>query len=323
MTAIASPVAFEEQVLALLGAVEVRPGPGTFLWFGRRDDSAAGTLVERLADRLEREFFSAGGPLPPSRRPVTPPDDGGEFVRALSQANAGRGAWQDGWRLGGVAEDEDEDGVTVVRPDGLALHAPPEDCRIEGDAVAVRLPKELRGWRPGTLIALGDTPAAPGGERVALYWNIAAAGAVTLVARLSYAFNGAGLAFSLELPHNPARYVRRDSAVLTVARADFSAALKLTRPLLRTLGPYLTAGAPALTKPLARGLAVAESPRDGQRFGAQRCRLIAEALVSAAERGLTGSGERLAAVADRFASAGLSLQAPYLEPGSADAYDLS
>ena len=210
-----------------------------------------------------------------------------------------------------------------MRPDGLRLVAPVEDCRIEGEAVAVRLPKELRGWRPGALIALGDTPAAPGGERVALYWNIAAAGAVTLVARLTYAFNGAGLAFSLELPGNPARYGGRDSAVLVVARGDFAAAVKLARPLLRTLGPHLADGAPALTKPLARGLAVAEQPRDGQRFGAQRCRLIAEALVTAAERGCAGTDERLAVVAEHFAGAGLSLAAPYLEPGSADAYDLS
>ena len=53
-----------------------------------------------------------------------------------------------------------------------------------------------------------------------------------------------------------------------------------------------------------------------------RCRLIAEALVAAAERGPAGREERLAAVADHFRGAGLSLAAPYLEPGSADA-DLS
>lgn len=306
-------------MLALLEAVDVRP-PEAYVWFGRRDAEAGAGLVDRLADRLEREFFGAGGPRPPSRRPVTPPDDGGEFVRALSQANGGRGAWQAGWRLGGAAEDED--GVTVVRPDGLMLIAPAEDCRAEGAELAVRLPKELRGWRPGAVIALGDAPA-PDGERVALYWNIAAAGAVTLVARLTYAFNGAGLAFELELPANPARYARRDSAVLTVARDDFAAAARLVRPLLRTLGPHLAEGCPALTKPLTRGLAVAEQPRDGQRFGAARCRLIAEALVIAGEQEVRRAGERLAVVAERFAAAGLSLAAPYLEPGSADAYELS
>ena len=320
MTAIAPPAAYEAQVRALLEAVDVR-SPATYVWFGRSDADAGAALVDRLTDRLEREFFSAGGPLPPSRRPVTPPDDGGEFVRALSQANAGRGAWQDGWRLGGVADDED--GVGVVRPDGLALIAPAQDCRVDGATVSVRLPKELRGWRPGAVILLGDTPAADG-ERVGLYWNIAAAGAVTLVARLTYAFNGAGVAFELELPDNPARYARRDSALLTVARADFAAAVKLARPLLRTLGPHLADGSPALTKPLARGLAVAEQPRDGSRFGAARCRLIAEALMIAAEHAAgAGAAERLAVVADHFSGAGLSLAAPYLEPGSADAYDLS
>jgi len=320
VTAMAPEHPYARQVLALLAAVDVRP-PDTYLWFGRREDGAGGPLVDCLADRLEREFFGAGGPLLPRGAPVTPPDDGGDFVRALSQANGARGAWQAGWRLGAPADDDDA-GLTVVRPDGLRLLAPAEDCRIESEAAVVRLPKELRGWRPGALIALGDTPV-PDGDRVALYWNVAAAGAVTLVARVTYALNGAGLAFTLELPANPARYDGRDSAVLTVARADFAGAIKLSRTLLRALGPHLADGCPALTKPLARGLAVAEAPRDGQRFGAARCRLIAEALVTAGERGRHGADARLAVVADHFAAAGLSLATPYLEPGSVDAYELS
>jgi len=79
----------------------------------------------------------------------------------------------------------------------------------------------------------------------------------------------------------------------------------------------------AVSPALARGLAVAEAPRDGQRFGAARCRLIAEALVTAGVRGRHSADARLAVVADHFAAAGLSLATPYLEPGSVDAYELS
>jgi hypothetical protein len=140
------------------------------------------------------------------------------------------------------------------------------------------------------------------------------------VARATYAFNGAGLPFRLEVLADPAGYPRRDAAALLVARSDFAAVMALLRPLMRALGPQLADGAPALTKPLTRGLALAEEPEDGPSFGAHRCGLLADAVVAAAERGLTAPGERLALVREAFAAAALTLDAPYLQPGSADAY---
>jgi hypothetical protein len=156
---------------------------------------------------------------------------------------------------------------------------------------------------------------------VRLSWNVAASGAVTLVARLTYALNRAGLPFTLELLDDPARYARRPGAELLLARTDFDAAMASLRPLLRALGPHLADGAPAFSRPLHRGLALAEEPRGGESFGAHRCRLLAEAVVEAAEHGLRTTGERLAAVRDRFAADGVDLAAPYLQPGSTHAYD--
>ncbi len=309
---------YEAQAVAALGAIELRP-PDAFLWFGRRESVADRTrerLVQRIAERLLHDFFPTGTPRPPRGDPAAATDDGGDFVSALSQANGGRGAWQDGWRIAGP-DGGDDDGLRVVRPDGLALFAPAEQVRSEGEAVAVLQPKELRGLRPGVYVALGDG-GSPGGDALTgLYWNIAAACAATLVARVTYALNGAGLSFSLELLADPTRYGRGDAAVLVLARADAGAALKLLRPLRRTLAAHLAEAAPAFTRPLARGLAVAEPPAGDTRFGEHRCRLLAEAIVAA---GQAAAGERLATVRARFATAGLDLDAPYLQPGSADAY---
>ena len=204
---------YEAQVAAALRAVTLRP-PAAFLWFGRRETVAAAgagdpreRLVDGLARRLHDDFFSTAAPRPRGGDPVAAPDDGGAFVTALSQANAGRGAWEGGWRVAGPDGDE---AIAVARPDGLVLRAPvaqvrPEPEPAEGAPVSVLLPKELRGWNPGFYVALGDggTPATV--ARTALYWNIAAAGAATLVARVTYALNGAGLPFALELCDNPAR----------------------------------------------------------------------------------------------------------------------
>ena len=182
------------------------------------------------------------------------------------------------------------------------------------------MPKELRGWRPGFYVALGDSGAPAAGARTALYWNVAAAGAATLVARVTYALNGAGLPFALELRDNPARYGLGDAAVLTVGRTDGAAAIGLLRPLRRTLGAHLADAAPAFTKPLARGLAVAEPPAGGGRFGEHHCRLLAAALVLADAAGAHTVAERAAAVREHWAACGVRLDAPYLEPGSDDAY---
>ena len=91
----------------------------------------------------------------------------------------------------------------------------------------------------------------------------------------------------------------------------------LLRPLLRALGAHLADGAPAFCLPLARGLALAELPANRQRFGQQRCRQLAQAIVAAGE---AGAQARMAAVREHFAAAGISLDAPYLQPGSTDAY---
>ena len=313
-----TPSAYEAQALAALAAVEARP-PDAYLWFGRRATIPAparrASLVQAIGEALQAGFFATGGPRP-DRAGGAPAAsaEAGPFRRALSQANCGRGSWQPGWRVAEVQHDA----VAVVRADGLRLIAPPEDCRVDGALAQVRVPKEQAGG--GVLRALGDA-APPAGDLLRLYWSVAAAGAVTLVARATYALNRAGLPFRLDMRDDPARYARAAAAELLLARADFAAATKLLRPVARALAPHLADTAPAFTKPLARGLAVAEQPADGLGFGEHRCALLAEAVVTARERGLQASAERLAVARAGFEDAGISLAAPYLQPGSSDAYD--
>ena len=57
---------------------------------------------------------------------------------------------------------------------------------------------------------------------------------------------------------------------------------------------------------------MAEQPPGTTRFGEQCCGLLAEAVVAAGE-----DGDRLGHVREGFAAAGLSLDAPYRQPGSA------
>lgn len=307
---------YEAQVAAALGAIDVRP-PGALLWFGRRAAAASGErLVDAVARQLLADFFASGAPRPRRARPLTALGDGGGFVRALSQANCGRGTWQDGWRADG---EDGEDVIAVVRADGLRLRAPADAVDAGGATARVRVPKELSGHRLGFYIALGDSTPSADAELATLYWSIVPAGAVTLVARVTYALNRAGLPFELTLADNPARYGGADAAALSLARTDVEPALALMRPLLRALATHLADSAPAFCRPLARGLAFAEQPSGQASFGEHRCRLLAAAIVSAREAGLRAPDERLTVVREQFGAAGISLDAPYLQPGSAGA----
>jgi lantibiotic modifying enzyme len=79
---------------------------------------------------------------------------------------------------------------------------------------------------------------------------------------------------------------------------------------------------PAFTKRIARGVAIAEDPAPGASFGAERCLLVAEGLVEAYERGERDVTGRLRCVAEMFTEAAISLDAPYLNPGSGDIYEV-
>jgi hypothetical protein len=78
---------------------------------------------------------------------------------------------------------------------------------------------------------------------------------------------------------------------------------------------------PLFSKHLADGLGFAEDPRTGESFGMNRCRLMAEAVCRAHQRGHDSAEARLGEIAAAFAAAGLSFECPYLNAGTVDAYD--
>jgi hypothetical protein len=135
--------------------------------------------------------------------------------------------------------------------------------------------------------------------------------------------NAAAIPFALKVLDHAAAFRRCDTAVLYLTTGDFRRGREPLRTIASAVGPWLRDAAPAFTKPLAPGVAVAEHDRGlGASFGTTRCGLVAEGVVGAHERGATSISERLDAIADRFADAGLDLDAPYLRPAGADAYAL-
>ncbi len=327
---------YREQLASALRALAVTSRT-TFSWFGNASRPLPGAvvaalpaatlrayLVDAVAGELYRSFYSQGRPVPAQRHRGVParPDDA--FVRALSAANTGSGGWESGWRIRNVAR-----AMLELERDGLWVRAHPSDCRAPGGRrepgtpVRVRRPKELTAGSPGFYVALGD--AVPAGEdvEVRVYFHTAAAGAVPLVATCTRLLNDTRIPFALKLPDHPAGFTRCDAAVLYLPARGFDRARDQLAAIVSACALHQRRDTPAFALRLAPGIAVGEHrPSLGPSFGASRCRLVAEGVIAAHERGEHGLADRRDAVARRFTAHGLDIDAPYLAGGSNARYAL-
>jgi class II lanthipeptide synthase len=313
----------ERAVRSALAATEIL-SEGGYSWLGRGLDvpvaygPARENLLRALASRLYADFYCRGGPTPADDSPRHH-GHGGPFAEALSAANRGGGSWESGWTALGV-----DDGRLVVTRSDVRLWASHEDVAsptgdpvVPGGPVLVRLPKELRRLVPGFYTALGDR-GLESGAVFRLYWNLGSAAAVPFVEEATTRLNAAGIPFRLKVVDAPERFTRCDAGVLYLARADADRAAPHVAALHALLASALRPGTPVFTRRLAPGLAVADEPRDGDSFGAHRCRVLADGIIRAHERGERTLEGRSRVVAERFAEAGISMGAPHLEPGSVD-----
>jgi hypothetical protein len=308
-----------------------------YSWFGKRmDDLPAETeramtpatarkyLLHTLQSQLYSDFYCPGAATPARDAPRgAPPPRFTPFVQALSAANAGHGSREPGWLVRAV-----EDGQVVVERDGLRVWvrreevSAPKGGLVPGAALRVRLPKELLNLFPGFYMVLGDEGLSPDADQqlVRFYWNLSTEGAARLVRAATARLNRARLPFRLKVVNEPERYTRCDAGVLYVRRADYSTVARLVQAIYREVVGQLKPATPAFTKPLAPGLGLAEDPGRGESFGTHRCKLLADAIIRAHELDRQSVDDRLALVTARFAEAGISLEAPFLDPGSADVY---
>jgi HopA1 effector protein family len=333
---------FRRAVGEAIAATEVL-SPTSYAWFGTRSgglgadaerelgrDGARSYLLHSLQARLYADFYCAGGARPESHGPELPaPAGGSSFLSALSAANRTLESREAGWTVVGL----DGEAVAVRSQDwGLTLSVKPGDVYLDdgqelraGARVTVAMPKELLRLAPGYYMALSEAGfAANGGAGVVrFYWNLRSDAAPALVSALTGSLNAEGVGFRLKVVSDALQYSRCDAGVLYTLQADRERVADAVAKTYETVRSALKPAVPALTKRLAPGLALAEDP--GERatsFGMSRCALIADAIVEAAERGVDDPGGRLAVAERRFVREGVSLAAPYLNPGSADRYAL-
>jgi hypothetical protein len=321
-----------------LAAVRIT-SPSSYTWFGARAgglradvEAAMGAasvrefLLHNLTWRLYADCYCAGRPRASIADPVANGLNGNAgFIASLSAANSGTGGREPGWTV--VKPDG---GSLIVERGGLRLWMAPGDVYASGpdglqpgSGAGVLMPKELLRLSPGFYMALGDAEFAGDGSvpTVRFYWNLHRDGAAGLIATLTASLNAAGLPFRLKVVSDPAAYSRCDAGVLYTRCDDYDAVAPIVAAAHAALAAALKPATPAFTKPLAPGLALAEDPGAGsESFGTARARLLAEAIVQAAEAGAGDPATGLTTAEEVFAQAGVSLDAPFLNPGSTDRY---
>lgn len=313
-------------------------GPAGFCWFGKRPPALAPRIRKSLSPGTAREYllstlqeclysnFYCMGFASPAEWQGGPAGMGAaDLSEELSRANAGAGRWDDGWKVCAA-----ENAHLRVEKSGFVLTISTDDFRpdpprvaVAGSSGSVNLPKELYGISPEFYMALGDLsePAAPH-RTLRLYWNVTPRGAVQLMQALTSRLNAAAVPFRFKVLKSAAPSGRCDVGVLYVPREHSEPTLAIAAEIHDELAneSLLRPLTPVFTKRLAPGLGLAEQPDPETSFGTHRCGLMAEALLSAHERGRRLLPERRRAVVEGFEHAGLGIGALYLNPGSSDSY---
>lgn len=332
----ASVLALRDEIGRICQAVEVE-SPVSFFFVGKKFEiplqaqplPALPALVQLqqmlyelcYARRFDGKGRSAG-------QPAVAQDSG--FVRRLIEANQSGERWDHEWQITGF----DPSGqVAAVKNGAFRIFPPGEYCSPYGPGetvpsgmtVAVWLAKGSLSLQPGFYFAFGQTLGQEDDARsmLRLYWNVRAEGAPRLLAALTQRLNTFQVPFQLKTLTQPDQYAQRtDGSVLYVNRRFFPIVARLYIDLAPALADDLEADVPLFTKPLAPGLGLAEDPGTGDSFGLSRCRILAGALFMAHVRGAYTPQARLAEVEAHFSSHGLTLDRPYLNPGSTDRYEL-
>ncbi len=314
---------------AIVGAAQIL-APDRFVFAGRPVQVLPGVvqsllptadpLVGLLRDQIYEQAYvkPLAEPAPAAPAPVP------GFPQRLSQANAGRERWHEGWQL----ESAEPHGRIVATRHALRRRFWPGEYVLRDGAASAMRPqaplavlqaRESHALQSGFYFAFGEALADEQEEasQLRFYWNVRAAGAERLLANVTSTLNRFGVPFRFKCLDAAEQYVRLDAAVLYVSRRHGRLVRELLDDLLRGLDErHLGDAAPLFARRLRAGVGLAEDPAGGESFGMNRCRIVAEGLWNAhAERASTDAA-RLACVLAQFERNGLSLHRPHVNAGS-------
>jgi hypothetical protein len=289
--------------------------------------SAYSTGQAPLVVDLQTQIYDEAYCRPLGTR-TDPPANPVSLLETLSAANAGRDRWESGWVL---AQYTNNGQAMARKGDDGNLFAPGEYSVVNGGPPSpgaqlhVFFARESRNQQPGFYIVNGETPAPFGSDSrmTRIYWHIAEEGAVPLVRSVSTLLNRYQVPFRFKTLSYSGAYTRADAAVLFFAARYFQIIANLLPQIRAEVRGHLRTPTPLLTRRLHDGIGLAEDPANGESFGMNRSRLVAQAIWDAYARGTQSEESRMQELAIQFQRNGLSLDHPHLRGASADIYEVA
>jgi hypothetical protein len=267
----------------------------------------------RLANALYDEWYVRPGP---GTSQASPP---GEFLPSLIGANQGADRWDEDWTVDQVLQDhtfEIRKGQRErqVEPGGFVFRNPGSRSR-EGSRIALFVARDNHELQKNYYYCFGATldSVSERNDDIRFYFTLDAAEAAPLVRWLTGTLNDFAIPFRFKCLSDPALFYRSDTAVLYVARRFF----QIVALLVRNGWHVSPRPRPALTRPIAAGVSAADDPAGRESFGAQRCNMIAAALIRCQPRDAT---DRENVLSQSFLEAGMDPSRPWLNPGAPDLY---
>lgn len=239
----------------------------------------------------------------------------------LHKSNCGEGYFDPGWYI----LKQESDDKFAVQKNGLTLHIlrrhlQPEQIPRIGDPVAIRMPRNL--VETGFYVAVGNAGLANlhnsnrSGKTAYVYFNFSPAGAIALMRSLSEQLNSLKIGFTFKALSDPSNYPRNDAGVLYFENCNYKTIRQILQTVYAENSAYFHPSIPLFTKRLAPGIGLAEKPEyketTQERFGLNRCQIVADGLLDAWYKGDNSAQARMSAIARRFSMLGIELQRPYL-----------
>ena len=256
-----------------------------------------------------------------------------EFYKKLDENNKGKGWFHPDF----LVLKQESGGSVAAEFDRMILHFQPER-HLPLAQQSVKINELVDCWLPSSFIdkyryvangdIIGDFPSAKISQpQLFIYFNFTPESAISIMKFVTAELNAMKVPFIFEVLHNPLNYKRYTSGILRFIRYDYK---QMVLPVLQKIFTSHRAGfksqVPLFTKMLASGIGLAEHPdrklqfTNQERFGINRCKILANALLEAHQKGDESPESRIKYINQYFASLGINLERPYLNPGSEDIY---
>lgn len=255
--------------------------------------------------------------------------DNRDFINELSQNNSGTGMWESGWRIvkiennGQIAAFKNDLTVWLNRQYFRLKHGDRGKLKV-GKYGYVMMPKEFCHLLPGFYMVNGNELQEENNNDilVRLYWNIQNSHSWMLVKLMSNYLNKLRVPFRFKILSYPIGYPRADAAVLYIHKEFYKKAENSLKNIYLEIKNFLNSFTPMFAKTMAPGLSLAEDPRNGESFGLNRSRLLAQSLYSIQKENVTSLEKMVEKIDLNFKKSNINIYYPFLNPSSIDDYSV-